>query len=537
MTIIDSRQGDAAETIETDLCIVGGGAAGITLALDLMDSGLTLAIIESGGETFDPAVQRLHAGRNTGLDNYPLSQSRVRMWGGSTTRWAAQCRMMERLDFARRDWIPDSGWPFDRDVLLPYYARAARTCHLTDFDPDDPERLPEGSFRLSHDDLRMVRFEFGHPTDFGRAYRDRLAGSAAVRVHLHANAVEIRLCDAARSVTGIEARTLEGRRLTFKARHYVLAAGGIENPRLMLASRSVAEAGVGNGHDLVGRYFMDHPYLTTGYFLPASPQLADGNHVIRTFKRVGWEQTWHSGVTLSEAAQRREAASGAVAYFIRRLLSETTPDYHFSGNRARNRLRDAWRFRTVDDVDVGRDVVQMIGGAPAVLRTYAKRAVEIVRPRRVMALRTVVETTPQRDSRVSLDSTVERLGQPRATVDWRVSDSDRRGLDHLRRTLARLLHESDQGKMIDDWSLRENGWPPSMDGGRHHMGTTRMHDDPTRGVVDANAQVHGIANLHVAGSSVFPTGSYVNPTLTIVALTHRLADRLRNLASHAAGVP
>ncbi len=534
MTIIDSRRGDRAETVETDLCVVGGGAAGITLALDLIDTGLTIAIIESGGEAFDGGIQALNAGRSIGLESYPLSQSRVRMWGGSTTRWAAQCRMMERLDFERRDWIEDSGWPFDRDSLLPFYARAARTCHLTGFDPTDPERLPEGSFRLDDDDLRMVRFEFGHPTDFGRAYRERLAKAENVRVHLHTNAVEIVLSDTAESVTGMEARTLTGRRLTFRARHYVLAAGGIENPRLMLASRGVASAGVGNGHDLVGRYFMDHPYLTTGYFLPADPALAEGDHVIRTFKRVGWEQTWHSGLTLSETAQRRERASGAVAYFIRRLLSETTPDYHYSGNRARNRLRDAWRFRTGSDVAVVRDLGLMLGGAPDVLRTYAKRALEIVRPRRVLALRTVVETTPRRDSRVMLDRATDRLGQPRAMVDWRVADSDRRGLDHLRRTLARLVRERGLGELVDDWSLREHGWPPAMDGGRHHMGTTRMHDDPRRGVVDADARVHGLANLHVAGSSVFPTGSYVNPTLTLLALTHRLADRLRSLSDRPA---
>ena len=168
----------------------------------------------------------------------------------------------------------------------------------------------------------------------------------------------------------------------------------------------------------------------------------------------------------------------------------------------------------------------MAGNAGGVVRTFAKRAREIVQPQHLLALRTVVETTPRPDSRVLLDSRTDALGQPCAMVDWRVSDSDRRGLDRLRRTLAEAFARQGLGQMVDDWSLNETGWPPSMEGGRHHMGTTRMHPDPHRGVVDENGRVHGVANLFVAGSSVFPTGSYVNPTLTIVALTHRLADHL-----------
>ncbi len=526
MTFLDARELDPSAPIESDVCIVGGGAAGITLARDLVGQGLQVALIESGGEHFDHANQLLYAGRNIGLPNYPLSQSRVRSWGGSTTKWAAQCRMMERLDFERREWIEDSGWPFALDALLPYYERAAQTCHLTDFDANDPEQLPADALSLADPELRRVKFAFGHPTDFGTSHGEELRLEPKAMVFLHGNAVALELDDDARRLRSITVQTLSGRKLDFRARAFVLAAGGIENPRLMLASRSTAPAGVGNGHDLVGRYFMDHPYITTGYLTPTDSRAADGHHVIRTFKRVGWEQTFHSGFTLSAAVQQSEALSGCVAYFIRRLASETTPDYYNPGNRARNRLRDAWRFRSTRDVAVARDLLTMAGNAGGVVRTYAKRAREIVQPQHLLALRTVVETTPRADSRVLLDTRTDALGQPCAMVDWRVSDSDRRGLDRLRRTLAEAFARQGLGHMVDDWSLNETGWPPSTEGGRHHMGTTRMHPDPRRGVVDENGRVHGVANLFVAGSSVFPTGSYVNPTLTIVALTHRLADHL-----------
>jgi len=526
MSFIDARELDRTDPIESDVCIVGGGAAGLTLARDLLAQGRHVAVVESGGRTFDPKNQKLYAGRNIGLSSYPLSQARVRMLGGSTTRWAAQCRMMERLDFERRDWIADSGWPFGLDELRPFYARAAATCQLSGFDVDAPEALPPDTLALDHRDLRRVKFWFGHPTDFGEIFGPAVAEHPNGTICLHANATEIELDEGAGAVRAIRTRTAAGRTLRFTARHYVLACGGVENPRLMLASRETLTNGVGNGYDLVGRYFMDHPYITTGYLEPADPALADGHHVIRTFKRVGWEQQFHSGFTLSEAAQQREGLSGAVAYFIRRLASETTPDYYFRGIRARNRLRDAWRFRTSADVAVGRDVAIMLSDLVGVTRTLAKRAVEIVRPRRLMALRTVVETTPRADSRVLLDREVDALGQPRAMVDWRVSQSDRRGLDHLRRTLARAFEQQGLGRMVDDWSLKDDGWPPSTEGGRHHMGTTRMSTTPRGGVVDPDGRVHGLANLYVTGSSVFPTGSYVNPTLTIVALAHRLGDHL-----------
>ncbi len=533
MTFLDAREIDPASPIESDVCIVGGGAAGIALACDLVGQRLQVALIESGGERFDSTNQRLCAGRNIGLPNYPLTQSRVRTWGGSTTQWEAQCRMMERLDFERRAWIDHSGWPFDLASLLPHYERAAATCHLTDFDVRDSDRLPDDALSLTHPELRRVKFAFGYPTDFGKSHGETLRRDPRARVYLHANAVALELDENARQLRGIAVRTLNGRSLWFSARAFVLAAGGIENPRLMLASRSIAAAGVGNQHDLVGRYFMDHPYITTGYLVPSDARASDGHHVIRTFKRVGWEQTFHTGFALTEAVQREEALSGCVAYFIRRLASETTADYYNPGNRARNRLRDAWRFRSTRDVAVARDLLTMAGNAGGVLRTYARRAREIVRPRHLLALRTVVETTPRPDSRVLLDKRTDALGQPCAMVDWRVSDSDRRGLDRLRRTLAEAFERQELGHLVDDWSLNETGWPPSIEGGRHHMGTTRMHPDPRSGVVDENGRVHGVANLFVAGSSVFPTGSYVNPTLTIVALTHRLADHLAGALTNA----
>jgi choline dehydrogenase-like flavoprotein len=531
MGFIDARELDRADPIESDVCIVGGGAAGLTLAKDLLRQGWRVCIVESGGRTYDAATQRLYAGRNIGLTSYPLSQARVRMLGGSTTRWAAQCRMMERLDFERRDWIADSGWPFKLDHLKRFYAKAAETCQLSGFDVNAPEALPPDTLSLDHDDLRRVKFCFGHPTDFGEIFGPSIAQHPNGTICLHSNATEIELNEGAGAVRAIRAKTLNGRTLRFIARNYVLACGGVENPRLLLASRETMANGVGNMHDLVGRYFMDHPYITTGYLDPSDPKLADGHHIIRTFKRVGWEQEFHSGFTLSEDAQQREGLSGAVAYLIRRLASETTPDYYLRGIRARNRLRDAWRFRTSADVEVGRDVAIMLSDPVGVTRTLLKRAAEIVKPRRLMALRTVVETTPRADSRVLLDRELDALGQQRAVVDWRVSADDRRGLDHLRRTLATAFEQQGLGRMIDDWSLKDDGWPPSTEGGRHHMGTTRMSTNPHRGVVDAHCRVHGLANLFVAGSSVFPTGSYVNPTLTIVALTHRLADHLDTVLS------
>jgi len=526
MSLTDARMVEAGAEIETDLCIVGGGAAGIALARGLIGAPLRVALLESGGLRFERRTQRLYVGENVGLPNYATAHSRFRVFGGSTTRWPGQCRPLDPIDFEARDWVPYSGWPFDRAHLEPWYRRAGAVCHLSagDF---EPAAWLDGAPALSlGDDLDPIVFQFGHPTDFGQTYRRELEAAANVEILLNANAVEIELDTSLREARAVAVRTFAGGDFRVRARVVVLACGGIENARLLLASNRVAPAGLGNGHDLVGRFFMDHPYLTTGHLVPADPAHGEGPHVIGTFKRVGWEQRAHLGYVLTEAVLRRERLNGCSAYFIRRLHSETAPEYFSPGGKSLAHLREVLTYK-VPDKQLGRHLKNLALGYREVGITLARRAADVVRPQRCLALRIIPEATPCPDSRVTLSDERDELGMPRVRVDWRLNPDDRRGLQRLRAALRAAVRERNLGTLVDHPSEDETGWPASMMGGKHHIGTTRMHADPKQGVVDPDCRVHELANLYVAGSSVFPTSGYANPTLTIVALALRLADHLK----------
>jgi choline dehydrogenase-like flavoprotein len=265
----------------------------------------------------------------------------------------------------------------------------------------------------------------------------------------------------------------------------------------------------------------------TGYFVPSRPAYDRGLHVIESFKRVGREQPAHSGFALSERLRREERLTGCVGYFIRRPFAETAPDYFAPGGKAVAHLLDVLRHNQVPDRRFGRRLADAVRDPGAAGRTLARHAGEIVRRNRCLALRTVLETTPRADSRVSLSDKRDRFGMPRVRVDWRIDRDDLRALSRLRGLLAETICRRELGTLVDDPACDADGWPNSMEGGKHHMGTTRMHADPMGGVVDPDCRVHGLANLYVAGSSVFPTSGYANPTLTIVALALRLADHLK----------
>jgi choline dehydrogenase-like flavoprotein len=526
MALLDARRLAPEPPLLADLCIVGAGAAGIALAREFIGSRCRVVVLEGGGLRYSPRVQRLYAGENVGLPSYALTYSRFRVFGGSTTRWQAQCRPLDPLDFQPRPGIAHSGWPFDHRHLEGWYPRAQAVCGL-DVDGErawapDPDGLP-----LANHELDAILFRFGHPRDFGQVCRPEFERSANVDVLLNASAVEIEPALDLRSVQAIRAKTLDGPAFEVQARAYVLACGGIENPRLLLASNRIARIGVGNQHDLVGRFFMDHPYLTTGHFAPASPQHADGPRVIRTFKRVGLDQKAHVGFALNERVRREEQLTGCSAYFIRRLASETAPEHFSRAGKSRLRLGELLEHRTLAGAEVGRHLWRVAKGYRDVGLTLARRAAEVIRPSYVLALRTILEPTPRPDSRITLGTARDRLGMPVVRVDWRLDESDRRGLDRLRQAIAAAIAGKGLGALIDDQGVDEAGWPNSMEGGKHHMGTTRMHLDPKQGVVDPDCRVHEIANLYVAGSSVFPTSGYANPTFTIVALALRLADHLK----------
>ena len=251
------------EPLRADVCVIGAGPAGITLALDLAERGLTVVLLESGHLGPHAATQALCEGEVADpLLHSPPDTYRLRQLGGASAIWGGRCMPMDRLDFEARPQVPLSGWPLGYEELHPFYVQANHWAEAGRYAYSAREALPGAlplirgfdSAHISTDGLER----FSCPTDFGRRYRRRLELSARVRVLLGANCTHLQLAEDGRRLSGVLAESLQRRRVQVQSRATVLATGGLETARLLLASQDVAQAGIGNAHGVVGRYYMCH---------------------------------------------------------------------------------------------------------------------------------------------------------------------------------------------------------------------------------------------------------------------------------------
>ena len=545
--IIDYLSDAHPEDVEADLCIVGAGAAGIAIAHSFIGTSVRVCLLESGGLGAEQRNQALYEGSSAGHVDFDPGTSRMRVFGGSCNLWGGGCITLSSDDLKPRDWVPDSGWPIGYDELEPYYARALSFCQLGDIG------FTEGTFTaptarpvLPFDDDKLVNQLFARSGIlFGDAYRDVLDDAPNILVLLHANLMELMPSQDGVRVQEASIGSLSGHRGKVRARHYVLATGGIENARLLLLSNSVVPQGLGNQRDVVGRYFMDHPSGTLGTLT------ADHSHrVTAPYERLRGKNAPMAfpEIALSHDYQRSQRVlSGRVHPFgvegplprgiraLRELRSIKRKTVQDENAQLEALLSEALRNAPAAEVvaapnnigltalklglgigDIAKAVFHKLTDRPAVNNSH----VELVG---------YFEQAPNRDSRITLGNETDALGQRKVCVDWRLTPLDH----HTYRSAASLfgneLARSCNGQFeLAPW-LADQHTKPEVHGTAHHIGTTRMSDDPGKGVVNRDCKVHGMDNLHIAGSSVFPTGGWAFPTFTIVALSLRLADELRVL--------
>jgi len=495
--LIDARTLAEGATLEADVCIAGAGAAGMTMALDLRGSGLSVVLLESGGVERDEATQALSEGRMTGIDTWDLRRMRIRALGGTTGHWNGWCRPLMRQDFERRDYIPDSGWPVKYSDLVPWFRKACQTLEIGEFEWDADERSKRTAKPLLpvSSNIEQRYYQFSPPTRFSTVYGPVLERAEDVRVVTFANVVDIRLDQTRGRVEGFACRTLEGTTFRVNAGRYVLALGGVENARVLLASRSQQREGVANGHDVVGRYFMEHPhyYGAIGVVHASALDLSFYRRGDSDWTRAdGTPVQMLGALALSEAISRREKLLNFSATF----LAAPRPS-------APKTESDALPAATAQAlVTRGRGEFQA----------------------EQLTLR--CEQSPLRDSRITLTDAIDALGMPRVALDWRIAPEDD---VQMRRALVVLGRELGAAGLARLWVPGDtNRFVWRQDPGGHHLGATRMGTDPAVSVVDATSRTHEVRNLYITGGSVFTTGGDSNPTLTIVALAHRLADTLRS---------
>jgi choline dehydrogenase-like flavoprotein len=491
---IDARTIPTGTVLQPDLAIIGGGPAGITLALALAHTPLKVMLFESGGMDFEAKTQALYAGKVSGASYLPLDASRLRYLGGGSNHWGGWCRPLDPIDFEPRAWVPYSGWPFGIEELQPYFKRAQALVEAGTWSYDNSNNAMDAIAKplaIGDGGVYTSWFQFSKtrdsvlPTHFGERYSDDLKRLANLKLFLHANATSLRLASNAASLERFDVATLNGRKFSVKARTTVLALGAMENARLMLASRDVAAAGVGNEHDLVGRFFADHP------------------------------------IPRDTATLVSFAGDLAPYYFNAQNVNGALLRAAFAPRDDFKRSANVLGSLTTVESPVELDEL----GKAAVVSTALALGVD-ASGAKAFSIGCGLELAPDPERRVTLTRDNDILGVPRLKLTNQVSDSDFARYRLTMKELGRQLLVARSGMIRLNYKTRAE-WVSALDWGDHHLGTTRMHVDPTLGVVDANARVHGISNLYVSGSGVFPTYSASNPTMNLVALTLRLADHLK----------
>lgn len=522
--LIDGRTVADGQRLACDVCIVGGGPAGISLAMALRDRPLKVMLVESGGFDFDVDVQELYRADTPDLP-YDLMTMRLRYFGGCSNHWGAYCRPLDPDTFEAKPWIPKSGWPIGRADLDPYYPAAARMCGLPEVEvpaPDLAARWQHGTADFGADSgLRNVSFQIAPFTNFGESYRAPLVDAANVTICLNTTIARLHSQSGA-AVEHAEAATLADNRFTIAARAFVLACGGIENARVLLASNGTVATGLGNRHDQVGRHFMDHGHFQLGHI-----RIADGFDA-KPYLEIppeGDQIGCNVHVALDLATRQRAGiADQAVQFHVR----EPTP-----GETSLRLIKEAFKRGTYPDhlaSHIGH-IIQDLGPVTETLsRQLRGDYAEVPEENNFFALRLVGEQVPNAESRVTLTDQLDRLGVPIAKLEWRLSDLDQRSMATTGQIFADAIAKQGLGRV----KLELERPAHFVDGGWHHMGTTRMSEDPRTGVVDRNCKVHEVDNLYMAGSSVFATGGHGVPTMTIVAFALRLAEHLNRRLTGAA---
>lgn len=510
---IDARSLDNNSLIDGDVCIMGAGVAGITFALQFINTPYKIILLEGGGFNVDMEMQDLYRGKSIGQRYYPLHSARLHFFGGTSGHWGGFCSTLDPIDFEKRSWVPHSEWPIGFSELNKYYSEASGLVELPsgNFDVDywtknDPDLTP---LPFDKGMIRHKMLQFSPPTRFGHTYRDAIVNARNIHLYTHANAVDIRVNESVTEVTSVKVKNLAGKEHVVRAKYFVSACCAIQNARLLLASNSQAPNGLGNDNDLVGRFFMDHlEIVASDLFLPSKRSVK----LYRPW--VFGETKAHAELAVSDAQQAALRILNGSASLIPNDMAEAAPA---NIDAFPDDAQEIVRMR--EEMEKDRPV-------DGEVRDHGKFA------HRHFKLFTRMEQTPNRDSRILLDDERDALGVRRAILDWRLSTLDKQSIRKFHEAIGMEAGRAGIGRVrLMDWLQEKNDheWPEVLGGGWHHIGTTRMADNAAKGVVDRNCKVHGLSNLFMAGSSCFPTSGSANPTLSIVALTLRLCDHIKSM--------
>lgn len=480
------------------ICIFGSGPAGMTLAHSLAEDGYDVLLVEGGGLEYEVATQEFYQGTVIGDEYYELDETRLRYFGGTSGHWGGACRPLDPQDFVARPGRPETGWPIGRKDLTPYLARASEILEVS-------SQYHDPSFKPG---LAWQDFHFSPPVRFGDKYLSYCETAPNLRVCLNSSLVNMLPRDGGPAAIGTAeiitklGEESEDDRVAWQveAEIFVLCLGGIENSRILAWINEQNEQRLIHEHDQIGRYWMEHPSTLIG----EAVLFDNAREILDQIAFLGpdWrDQGTELYLGLTAGNQDEKALLNVSFLFLEQAYASTK---------------------------------QLVSELLCLAPTLGHKLASAFDRNLVCGgrLEAMWEQTPDPANRVALGETRDRLGIPQVELHWRVTDTDRKSIAASSLEFARLFAEHDLGRVrLADWiddetiPMPQNRRQPAH---HHHMGGTRMSTSPETGVVNADLRVHDLDNLYVGGSSVFPTGGYANPTLTIVQLSLRLADHLRS---------
>lgn len=510
----DLEHGPPTDPQHASICIVGAGAAGILLAVELARLGRSVLLLEGGGREVEAPSQDTYQGEVTGVRHTGIHVGRFRATGGSTNRWGGQILELDDIDFLERPGVAGSGWPIPKSELTPHYARAIELEGLGTSTLADPAVWQE----IGLDTPRFAELDpffsrWCPEPNFARLHRTTLESDAAVTVWLHANAVDITWQDA--RFRSVRCRTLSGIEATFTADEFVFCLGGIESSRFFLQPR--AAAGPWQRSGLLGRHFQDH-IICAGALIEPTDSAALHNVFDNVFSR-GYK--YQPKLRLSPAHQA-EAQTLNVAATVS-FLGDSDQILAQLKETAKRLLRGRWRESKPADL------LYAVRHSPLLARQIFRYSVQhraFNPPGGTVELLVHCEQEPESKSTITLAETQDSLGLRRTRLNWQVSEHELRSIRTITETAVRSL--AHLGRVIPDPDLMalDLRFIERCGDGYHHMGGMRMADSPDNGLVDSDLRLHGTENAYICSSAVFPTSGFSNPTHTLLALAVRLAQHL-----------
>ncbi len=492
-----------------DVCIAGGGVAGITIARKLAEKGKRVLLLEGGGLDYSDESQELYQGVQTGKEYFDLDITRLRYLGGTSNHWAGWCRPLDPYDFEKNPAIPDSGWAISYDDVKGYQSETSSILEIDEFPDVSVYEQSNG---------HLIDIEFLYSTvRFGEKYLGELRSSKSIDLVINANVTDAKLDTETGQVTSLTVRSYGAGSPESEARakRFVIAMGGLENPRFLLNANKQLPNGLGNDGDQVGRYFMEHLIYELGNYVIA-PQTVDQSglrHIVSKEKNfIAPTREFIRTAGIPNCALR---VFGIETYVRDQEANESTKKW------VKHRICDSSTLTYLYETFV----------ADVYCRKHLPLSVDTIG-----LIDAASEQVPNPSSRVTLADDVDALGMRRISLNWETTKLDKDALAKPALECGKMFARTDFGRIkLHDWLLTDDADLPDLSdgghevGGHHHMGTTRMGLSAQDGVVDANCKVFGTENLYMAGSSVFRTGGHANPTYTIVQLSLRLADHLATL--------